>query len=249
MSVEIFNWYEKQYPSDYRQLIQLKKYTISEMSFLLPRVWPRLDYAQKLLMCAVYNEDVGLARQLLLGTRPGSNLLINPFWACNYVSTWSRRFSSSSSSSSSTSSSCSRRLSSSSIAPPSPLFDPVFAEAYSSSDEDDDDEDDDEEQPEYFFNQRIDNVFMHSPFYFSVVLKRANMCAFFIEFMKKTMRVERLNHVIKKSGDLTRLVALALSNQSWDIASMFVTFIDFFVLFVSKFVSYITTELRFSIKI
>lgn len=213
MSVDVLNWYEKQYPSDYRQLVQLKKYPISEMSFLLPRVWSRLDYGQKLLMCAVYNENVALARQLL---RPGGlctaqqhqqHQLINPFWAPNYESAWSRRFSSSSTSTTATETMRSHS--------PSP-YDPFDQD--DDDDEDDDEDDETDDEPEYFFNQRIDDVFMHSPFYFSVVLKRANMCAFFVEFMKTGMRADRLDHVLKKRGDLTRLVALALSNQSWDIA-------------------------------
>lgn len=202
MSVEIFNWYEKQYPSDFRQLVKLKKYAFSELSFLLPRVWSQLDYAQKLLMCAVYNEDVSLARQLL---RPTANAL-NPFWSRNYLSVWPTRLMASSQ-------------------PPSPSFQQAnasFFDPFDEDDFDDDDDDDDEEDelplPEYFFNQRIDNIIMHSPFYFSVVLGRTNMCAFFIEHMKSSMRVDCLNAAVKTASDLTRLVALALSNQKWDIA-------------------------------
>lgn len=50
---------------------------------------------------------------------------------------------------------------------------------------------------------------------------RPQMCALFIETMKKTMGVEYLSELIKKS-ELTRLVAIALSNESWEIAGMII---------------------------
>lgn len=147
---EIFNWYEKRYPSDFWQLKQLKKYNISELSFLLPRVWCQLDNGQKLLMCAVYNNDVALAKQLL---RPDNLFGINPFWSRQYSTTRSRYALTPTVSSSSSSTSCygfyHRRLSNTSIIESDP-----FEHDYNPT------------MPEYFFSQRIDNMLMHSPFYF-----------------------------------------------------------------------------------
>lgn len=74
-SVELYNWYEKKCPDDFKQLIKLKRYNFTDLSYLLNKFWDRLDNGEKLLMCSVYNEDINLAKQMLnLKQSP-----INPF--------------------------------------------------------------------------------------------------------------------------------------------------------------------------
>jgi hypothetical protein len=98
-SLDIYNWYENRFPDDFHQLIKIKHYNISELSFLLSKVWYKLDYGEKLLMCAVYYDDFNLAKQML-----NENIMfrVNPFLSKRYMAGHSSfphktRFSSSSS--------------------------------------------------------------------------------------------------------------------------------------------------------
>jgi hypothetical protein len=75
MSVlELCNWYENRFPNDFVQLIKIKHYNISDLSFLLDKIWYKLNHGEKLLMCAVYNDDANLASQMLYEQR------VNPFF-------------------------------------------------------------------------------------------------------------------------------------------------------------------------
>ena len=91
-SLELYNWYENRFPNDFKQLIQIKHYNISELSFLLSKIWYKLDYGEKLLMCAVYYDDLNLAKQML----NEKQFNVNPFYGKRYqVSSTSRHCSSS----------------------------------------------------------------------------------------------------------------------------------------------------------
>ena len=75
--LELCNWYENRFPNDFEQLIKIKHYNISDLSFLLSKVWCKLDYAEQLLMCAVYYDDFNLASQML---NENSLHRVNPFF-------------------------------------------------------------------------------------------------------------------------------------------------------------------------
>jgi hypothetical protein len=81
-SLELYNWYENRFPNDFKQLIQLKHYNISDLSFMLSSVWYKLNIGEKLLMCAVYYDDYNLAKQIL-----NEKLMfrVNPFFGKNYT--------------------------------------------------------------------------------------------------------------------------------------------------------------------
>ena len=64
-SLELYNWYESKYPQDFSQLVKIKHYNISDVSFSLSHIWDRLNHAEKLLMCAVHYDDLSLAKQVL----------------------------------------------------------------------------------------------------------------------------------------------------------------------------------------
>lgn len=78
-ALDLYNWYESRYPHDFNQLIKLKRSNIMDLSFTLNQVWDGLDPAEKLLMCAVYNDDINLARQLINSKR------VNPFFGKRYM--------------------------------------------------------------------------------------------------------------------------------------------------------------------
>ena len=75
--LELCNWYENRFPNDFEQLIKIKHYNISDLSFLLSKVWCKLDYGEQLLMCAVYYDDFNLANQML---NENSMHRVNPFF-------------------------------------------------------------------------------------------------------------------------------------------------------------------------
>jgi len=79
-SLELYNWYENRFPNDFKQLIQIKHYNISDLSFLLSKTWYKLDYGEKLLMCAVYYDDLNLAKQML----NEKQFKVNPFYGKHY---------------------------------------------------------------------------------------------------------------------------------------------------------------------
>ena len=81
-SLNLYNWYENRFPNDFNQLIQIKHYNISDLSFLLSSIWYKLDHGEKLLMCAVYYDDFNLAKQMI-----NEKLIfrVNPFYSNNYL--------------------------------------------------------------------------------------------------------------------------------------------------------------------
>lgn len=90
-SLDLYNWYENRFPNDFKQLIQIKHYNISDLSFLLSKIWYKLDYGEKLLMCAVYYDDINLAKQML----NEKQFKVNPFYGKHYqISSTSRNCSS-----------------------------------------------------------------------------------------------------------------------------------------------------------
>jgi hypothetical protein len=80
-SLDLYNWYENRYPNDFKNLIKIKHYSISDLSFLLSKVWCKLDYGEKLLMCAIYYDDFDLAKQMLDETLM---FRVNPFFGKRY---------------------------------------------------------------------------------------------------------------------------------------------------------------------
>ena len=78
-ALDLCNWYESHFPRDFNQLIKLKHYNIMDLSFTLNQIWDRLDSAEKLLMCAVYNSDTNLAKQLINSER------VNPVYGKHYM--------------------------------------------------------------------------------------------------------------------------------------------------------------------
>ena len=79
--MDLYNWYENRFPNDFKQLMKIKRYNISDLSFLLAKIWRNLDYGEKLLMCAVYYDDFTLARQML---NESVMFRVNPFYGKRY---------------------------------------------------------------------------------------------------------------------------------------------------------------------
>jgi hypothetical protein len=74
MILELCNWYENRFPNDFAQLIKIKHYNISNLSFLLDIIWYKLHPGEKLLMCAIYYDDLILASQMI------NEQKVNPFF-------------------------------------------------------------------------------------------------------------------------------------------------------------------------
>lgn len=216
-SLELYNWYENRFPDQFEQLIKIKHYNISELSFLLSKVWYRLDYGEKLLMCAVYNDDFNLARQML-----NENIMfrVNPFLSKRYMSTSyferKARFSSSTSinqigdessnvnvNSENNDQTCwcynadtqslfKYRPSVSSIQDwlISASNDEEFNNSLNSSSQDDTGiklniSSSSSPALSYFFNQRLQENQIYSPFYLAIKLNKLKMCQMFVDYMKQ----------------------------------------------------------------
>jgi hypothetical protein len=80
-SLELYNWYENRFPNDFKQLIKIKHYSISDLSFMLSKIWSKLDHGEKLLMCAIYYDDFDLAKQML---DEKFMFRVNPFYGKRY---------------------------------------------------------------------------------------------------------------------------------------------------------------------
>lgn len=80
--MDLYNWYEESFPNDFKQLVQLKHYCISDLSFMLSKIWYQLHVSEKLLMCAIYYDDFNLAEQLLSYER--NQFKLNPFYGKRY---------------------------------------------------------------------------------------------------------------------------------------------------------------------
>jgi hypothetical protein len=218
-SLDIYNWYEHRFPDDFAQLIKIKHYNISELSFLLSKVWYKLDYGEKLLMCAVYYDDFNLAKQML-----NENIMfrVNPFLSKRYLTTYfpvqhkAARLNSTSA-----------VVTNNTVAPPAENTNnseetcwcngqtnaakaTKYRPSVSSIQElliaTDDHADlsnnssslDDMEtlnfnsttgggqSLSYFFNQRLTDNQIYSPFYLAVKLNKLKMCQLFLDYMKQT---------------------------------------------------------------
>lgn len=275
-SLDLYNWYENRYPDDFKQLIKIKHYNISDLTFLLSKVWSKLDHGEKLLMCAVYYDDLNLAKQML-----NEKLLfkVNPFWSKRYFTkTPCKGYFSSSGSvgfrfqdtnfdNEIFESGISRDLSSqcwckSDYNFASRLSISSFKQTNASVNEEYEDMTDlgsigsestfSIDSPTYYFDQRISDFTMHSAFYFAIKLNKFKMCQMFIEnlsqlfftslslpLINKKIHNRRcgnsnqstikqrvyLNSFIKEN-ELVKLLVLALSKNSYDIAVLILSNVE-----------------------
>jgi hypothetical protein len=215
-SLDIYNWYENRFPDDFQQLIKIKHYNISELSFLLSKVWYKLDYGEKLLMCAVYYDDFNLAKQML-----NENIMfrVNPFLSKRYLTAYfpvhhkTNRFGSTSSTTITNSSTtttansennddtcwCINQAGSLNATKYRPSVSSIqellvsgdehadFSSNNSSLDDTELNFNSTTGAPNlsYFFNQRLTDNQIYSPFYLAVKLNKLKMCQLFLDYMKQ----------------------------------------------------------------
>ena len=219
----LYNWYENRFPNDFAQLIKIKHYNFTEISFLLSKVWLKLDDGEKLLMCAVYYDDFNLAKQLL---NEKELFKVNPFCGKRYFTqTPCKTYISSSGSMSSaydtddskdvfnndTASTVSNAASAAATQQRQQfkcwcqsnrnLLSLSSIRQTRPSVYIENDLFDAENNQTYYFNQLVCDFYMQTPFYFAVKFNKLKMCQFFIENLS-TIYLSTLNRKLTRRQQL-----------------------------------------------